>query len=59
MFFQEFNNVLFAISIHSLEALSWESHRNDSIGDIGEIQIVLVKLGTVLVGGHKGTYPIS
>ena len=36
---EELYNVLLPVAVHALETLGWESHRNDAVRDVSQVQI--------------------
>ena len=56
---QEVNNVRLFISVETLKTFRWESTRNNTIGNVGEIKIIVTSLEPLLVSRDDRTYPIT
>ena len=56
---QEPDDVLLAVSVQAFEALSRESHRDNSIRDVGHVQVETVLFQTCLVRRDNATDPVS
>ena len=56
---QEVYNVRLFISVETLKTFRWEATRNNTIGYVGQIKIIVTSLEPLLVSRDDGTYPIT
>lgn len=58
MVLQELSNVRLSVSVKAFKTFSWETTRDDSIRDVGEVEIVVARLESFLVRGHDRANPV-
>lgn len=58
LFPEKIDDIAHVVAVHGFEAAGWETHRQYTRGDIGNIEVVLVVSKTTTLPTHDLTKPI-